>query len=273
MLVLRAGDAGVDQLRLRAVELRLCGQHVGFRRHAELRLVGGDAQRALIRRYGIAQQPGQLILVAELKIQGCQRRLAGQAGVGQIGGERLGRGGAAFHAAADATPDIQIPACLCLHGFAVVGEAAGLSARDACAGAERGKQSGTGLCDQGDGLAIGGFGLCDGLVVDRVACFQRAQRRVGENGPPGAAAGAVGGLGGGPAFLEGQGHGGVGADVVWADLAGGEEGGEDHGEARGSAPLFPPIQAPSPWRCRVRHCATSKRRGPAVFIHVLNRSR
>ena len=285
MLVLRAGDTGVDQLGLRAVELGLRGDDIGFRRHAELCLVGRDAQRTLIRRHGIAQQPRQLVLIAELEIQRCQRRLAGQAGIRQIGGERLGRGGTALHAAADAAPHIQIPACLCLHVVAVVGETAGLAAGDAGAGAQRGKQSGTGLCDQGDGLAIGGFGLCDGLVVDRVACFQRAQRRVVENGPPGAAAGAVGGLGGGPAFLEGEGHGGGGADVVWADLAGGEEGGEDQGKARGSARQGGPRSADrggvpverggqNPRPCRVLHCATPSRAGrPAVFIHALNRSR
>ncbi len=75
VLVLGAGDAGVDRLGLGGEEQRLGGDDVGAGRGSRRILVLGDVERALVLRHRVGQEVVQGIRLPELEIGGGERGL------------------------------------------------------------------------------------------------------------------------------------------------------------------------------------------------------
>ena len=106
----RARQLQIDQLGLRVVDLGLRGINVGLRRDPDLEAVVGDLQRLLEILDDVHQQLRLLVDGAQLEIIHRQLRLREQTRGRDIGGAGLGARHAALHGAANAAPDIDVPA-------------------------------------------------------------------------------------------------------------------------------------------------------------------
>src|SRR6185437_11267630 len=141
--------------------------------------VGGDLKGAPEGLDAGVEQPLELVGDAQLQIVGGEQGLGGKTGGGEIAGARLRVGDIALDGAADASPDVELPACrggdieLVLHPRAAGDRgAAGTGAR-ALSGAlrrsiyrERREKPGARLGDDRTRLAVGGLGGLEVLIGD-----------------------------------------------------------------------------------------------------------
>ena len=244
MLECGARDADIDLLRLRALELRLGGDHVGLGGDPHLVLVLGDLQRALVGVDRLVEQLPLLVRHAQPDEVGRQHPLQRQPRRGEVGLARLRAGNVAFDSAADLAPDVEVPRGGARqtefvdgvrggHGeepaAAGRGDRSGLAARPARARAggvhaDGGEQSRARLADHGHRLAPARLGLLERLVGDVDLLLEPIERGIVVDRPPGAAAGRLARLGRLPAvgLLEALRHGCRRAVIVRADGAGGE---------------------------------------------------
>ncbi len=240
MLVLRALDLDVDQLCLRAFQLRLGLQHVGALRDAGLVLVAHQLQRLLVVGNGPLQQRLLGIGDAQQEIGLRQRGLRRQQRRGQVGLAGLRARFAALDLAPYAAPQIDLPAGRQRCRLSA-GDIAVAAARAVHAGLRADHREVAGACRAQDrgGLAVLGLGGGDGLVGDLHARHQRVELRIAEHGPPVAALSGVAGLGGlplapfGRRLLEGGCHRRIGPLVVGPDRAGAEQQRAGHHDAAG----------------------------------------
>ncbi len=198
VLELSAQHAGVDGLRLSALELGLGLGDVGASDHARGVLIAHDLQRQGIGLGRAVEQALELVLDAQLQVGGSERALRGQPRRGEIGGADLRAGDVTLDDAPDAAPHVDVPAgarrqaveaphvaaAPAAHPAAGVDAARGAIGRVARDGRE---QRGSRLLHHRDGVAIGRLGGLEGLIVDVDLAHQLIEQRVLVDRPPGTA--------------------------------------------------------------------------------------
>jgi len=253
MLELLAGHAGRDQLRLGAGQLGLRLGDIGRGGGAGVILVLCDAQRFLVGLDRVGEQLGLGILAAQLEIIVGERFLGRERGIGEIGGADVGTGLVAFDLAADAAPQVQIPARRPLCRIDRAGAAAAAAkpgrrdaarptaaaaataAGDAGRQADRGQLLRAGLVGDGERLGVLRLEALDVLVREGDLGLEPVQDRIVIDRPPGALGDGVAGGAELPArgccgrLLEGGAGGRVRALIVGADGAAGHQQQGDQG--------------------------------------------
>src|SRR5437016_1003316 len=173
----RTGDAEVEPLGARVLELRLRLGHVRALRDARLVAILRDLERLLVTVHRALQQCEIQVRHAQLEVSLGERRLLREQHGGQIARARLGRGAVGFDGAADAPPHIDLPvggeAHAILGGGAVArrrragGSAAAataaLAARGGDIGGDRGKVARARGAEQRQRLVV--FGRCEQHVL------------------------------------------------------------------------------------------------------------
>jgi hypothetical protein len=208
VLVLRARHAHVDELGAHGLELRLRLGHVDLRRHAARETL--PRERELLLEIGdrIGEQPDLGVEAAQSEIVGSHLGVQSQIHAGEIGGAGLCVGARLLHGAADAAPEIRLPARLRTQNKVVgVGGAGGAGLveerlvggnflrRIGNAAVHGGKEIGA---RHGDLLARGlvGFqGLPQLHISGGDALFELIELRILVDLPPVALEHAVGGIG------------------------------------------------------------------------------
>ncbi len=184
MLELRAVDAQVDRLRLRALQLRLRLHDVDPRRDAGVVAVLRDVVRGRECPDGVLEEVALRVGHAQLEVVGRELRLQRKAGALEVGDARLLARARGLDEPADAPPHVDLPLRVDAHRVAIAGVAGGAAARGAGVEAEGRQETGARRTHRGPRLRVARLGGLEVLVGDAHLLHEPIEHRVVEYLPP-----------------------------------------------------------------------------------------